>query len=273
MNIPVRIKHSDGFVDTNFIVAENSRYSLCKCTVNGGSDVKLLMVSNNSVSNYTIYKQFDILSSLSKEVERLASGSVERPDYGICFPHVCEFIDYSYDLNDRDAVVLCFDDRVGDFQDLIPLAKLCRGGYRVDLKTAAWIFGKLLKIIDFANNCGFEINDISVNNVLIHPDKHYVIVFDWSKCNLVDDVDDFSARGDVKKAANLVIKILGNNLDAVRVTNKEVVLTDFISKLSVNGMAYAEEAHSYFYGIIDSLCGDSDSGWVSGFHKFTVFKD
>lgn len=269
-----RILHKDGHIDTYSVLADNSRYTLYKCKINDENDYKIVMLSSSKTFNSVLHKQFIVLDRLEKEVNSLKYEYEENGhliDYDVVFPHNVQLIE-KFDDSGRSALVLKFHDWVDDFQDLVPLAKMLNNGFRVDLKTTAWIFGKLLKIISFAADAAeVEINDLSANNVLIHPEKHYVIVFDWSKSVDHEDLDDYGdlTKDGVRKAAQLAKRITSfrNGFNDI-----ELVLVDFINNLSTSSMS-AESAHKSFYGLVDSLCSNPSSGWTPSFHKCDFIKD
>ena len=131
--------------------------------------------------------------------------------------------------------------------------------------------GKLLKIISFAHDNNYTIGNISGNNVLIEPDKHYVIVFNWSMAEFHHDkVPASDQRREIQAAANLAIKLLGDALD--KTCDADLPYVHYLRSLVMDGEYSAREAHRTFYEIVDALCEIPDSSMVAGFHEFTTLR-
>ena len=250
--------------DLQSLVAKNNRFELFQCTNKTGEEF-LYQVPTETGDEHVDKNVFflDRINALSNDVEKLAETIL---NYNLGFPSVVD----SFVEDQKSSYVLKFNgvDRVSD---VIPIIKLCKEGFKVDLRTSAWILGKLLKTISFAHANGIEICNISANNVLIYPNMHYVIVFDWSNAELTK-ITSVIAKREIKKAASVVIKAVGGDLKAARVCDADESYINYIETLAEYGEKCAIKAHTDFYNIVNELCSVPNSVWKSGFHEFNAQK-
>lgn len=247
------------------VVARNDRYELFLCYDKSNSQY-LYQVPVNAGGEKFIITNASFLNMLRESADYIQEKSDIVYNYHLGFPEIVqEFDDYI------TSFVIKLNG-VDNINSVIPLIKMCKEGFRVDLQTSAWIFGKLLKIISFANDNKILLSDISPNNVLIQPDLHYVIVFDWSKAKIVGMVGEADCKSQLKKVAKIIIKILGDNLDNVKMCEADDLYIDYINKLANGGWYNVSKAHIDLYNIIDIMCSMENSNWKNGFHKFTVVK-
>lgn len=245
------------------LVASNSRYELFLCK--DKSDNEYLYQSPKEFDD-GMDKNAMILDSLNTRSKVIQEQTKNVLNYHLGFPRIVDR--FSDDVKSSYVIGFSGDSKVSTF---MPLIKLCKDGFRVDLRTSAWIMGKLLKIVSFAHNNGIEVVDLTANNVLIQPDHHYTVVFDWSKSEMVE-ITPLVVKKEIKKIANLIIKILGGDLEAVKECDADSVYIDYIEQLARIGDTSVIKVHTNFYSIVDSLCSMPDSVWKSGFHKFTSIK-
>jgi len=139
---------------------------------------------------------------------------------------------------------------------------------RVDLRTSAWIMGKLLKLLDFVHSQDYAIKLVTTSNILIEPDQHYVMFFDWMDAEIFTGVIPMEKRrSEIANVAKAVIRVLGGDL------NKRIIpndgdgcfgqYADFLWRLARRGESRAEHAHRQFYDMIDEF-------WPREFYPFTV---
>ncbi len=258
------------------IVAENSQYTLRRCIDNTGREL-LLQIAADASYNDQLSKNAWFLTKLISQSDKI-QDSVEATDlrqyynYYLGFPELCDST-ILHDQGARLVNVIGFRN-VHKLSSVIPLVKIWKHSKGVDLPTSAWIIGKLLKIISFAHDCNIKIGDISGNNILIVPENHYVIIFNWGNSVIENGgIPAADVSNDIKTAAKLVLKtIIGNSdLRINETTNDESnsKYIGFVESLAEVGMSDARRAHQQFYELINSLCADSTSAWQSGFHKFT----
>lgn len=270
---PLDIEGNNDSYTVGDLVAENSRYRVRKCTNSDGREL-LLQVAVDDSHNGDVAKNAFLLSQLKsvadatqkryEESERTGSLS-----YDLGFPELCDnFVLESQ--GGRQVNILGFR-YVDEVSSVIPLVKFWKSSLRVDLRTSAWIMGKLLKVVSFAHDNRMEVSRISGNNVLIEPDKHYTLVFDWSNVVIHEEAVPASVRRrEIQASAQTVIKALGGDLDRARANDADLPYTNHLQLLSTTGESDATEAHRAFYEIVDSLCEDPESVWEKGFHEFTT---
>lgn len=254
------------------IVAKNALYTVHACTPpHSETTVELLaQVANGITNNDAITRNAFILAKLdaaATEIEiehtKLGKGPL---NYDLSFPEVYD----TASLDANKANILRFRG-VKDVTRVIPLLKVWKSSMKIDLRTSAWIMGKLLKILAFAHDQDIQVNTITGNNILIEPDQHYVLLFDWSRA-VLGKLSASMKREEVKMAAQCVVRALGGNLDAARVNDADIPYTDYLHTLYMRGDSDAAKAHKRFYEVVDSLCRNPDSVWKTGFYQFTTMK-
>ena len=251
------------------MVAKNSRFLLYSCNDLSGRELLLqIPVADNSVTAKNAYiLQSLAFRSLKTEEEYRKVGGNGDLNYDLGFPELCD----SFMLKAKQVNVLGFKNVVS-VGSIVPVVKIWKDNLRVDLRTSAWMMGKLLKLLSFAHEGGsglIQIGNISGNNVLIEPDQHYVIVFDWSNAVVHDCWKSAIVRNDIKAAAQLIVRAIGG-FDCA--TAEEMIYVDYLRLLSVDGESSASKAHKAFYDIVDSLCENERSVWAREFYKFTTFE-
>jgi len=246
------------------LVAKNTRFELFKCTNKTGEE--FLYQTPTEIGDEHVDKNVFFLDKLNIFSNEVQASCETVLNYNLGFPSVVD----RFDDNGQSSYVLKFNG-VDCISDVIPIIKLCKEGFCVDLRTSAWIMGKLLKTISFAHANGIEICDISANNVLMYPNMHYVVIFDWSKAELTK-ITSVIAKREIKKAANVIIKAVGGDLASSRLCDADDLYINYIEKLAENGETTAVKAHTNFYNIVDELCSIPGSVWKSGFHEFKAHK-
>lgn len=245
------------------LINQNSRYSVYRCTNAENRELLVIVGVDNSVT-----KNEFILRKLKKESDRIEKESGQEYNYDLGFPDIIDSM-----TNKTNFTIVGFKG-VESLESVIPLVKFQKSNMRVDLRTSAWIMGKLLKIVAFAHDLNIKIGKINGNNILIQPDFHYVIVFDWSFATVGQKavgqrIPSSEVRSEIQAAAQVVIKALGGDLERVIEHETDRQYTSYIKSLATNGAISAQKAHKELYKIIDSLCENPNSVWESGFYKFT----
>ena len=269
----MKIKGNNGTYEVGDIIADNKEIRTRRCT--GAEDRELLcQIAVDSSKNAGLARNALMLTQLAEasnrvEAEYASQGGTVPLNYNIAFP---ELIDSFVLLEQgaRQINILGFR-HVSELHRLIPLVKLWKQGLRVDLRTSAWIMGKLLKTIAFAHNNSVEVSDISGNNVLIEPDQHYVFVFNWASAITHDgEVPSTVIREEIKRAAKVVIRALGDDLEVACPNEVDLPYVNYLYHLATSGESNAFRAHKTFYEVVDALCENPDSEWERGFYKFTT---
>ena len=255
------------------LVADNGVYRIYLCEEMASERQCLLQVATETKHNGALDRSAYLLRELarvSEVVDAAYAASKSNPDkrlgYDKLFPELVDsFI--SLQQGERRLNVLAFRN-VKDVSDMVPLANLAsKDRLRVDLRTSAWIMGRLLKLLGLVHNEGIAARNLSGGNILLEPAKHYAVVFDWSTAQLYSgEVPKEERAEDIKQAARVVIAALGGQVvdgyipdihDAVR------PYTDYLLRLAEGHESNAEKAHHKFYELVDGL-------WERKYYKFTT---
>lgn len=250
-------------------VAETSTYRLYLCQDEAGRQCLLQIAAavehNGALQRgaYTLKELERRANELEEAYARVKKNPEAMLNYRLGFPELVDsFI--SREQGARQVTILAFRN-VEDVSNMVPLSNITvKDRLRVDLRTSAWIMGKLLKLLAFAFAEGFSV-DVTGNNVLIEPKQHYVLIFDWSTAQVYPEVAPRDMQSlQISKAAQAVVVVLGGNLETGTFPDESnKVYTDFILKLARGGMRNAEEAHKEFYALVDSI-------WERTYHPFTA---
>ncbi len=255
-------------------VAEFDAFRLYLCTQKSSGRQCLLQVAATAEQNGDLDRAKFVLEELAREAEQLEvqyAEVKEKPDsflnYGLSFPELVDsFI--SPEQGDRRISVLAFRG-VEEVSKMVPIIGITdKDGLRVDLRTSAWIMGKLLKLLAFAHSEGVLIGNLLGNNILIEPDKHYVVVFDWSKAITAKPAELLGEdkAQEIADAAKAVITVLGGDPETGTIPDDGdeafKPYSEFLLSLAGGGESSATRAHKRFYEMVDKL-------W-SGFYPFTT---
>lgn len=168
----------------------------------------LMKISLTPDFNYVISNEAEILKgaqqiALECDNEHLATKETP-PYYGSMFPNVVEEIN----ADKRKAVFLGYQDCIENYKQLVPLSVITKD-QRVDLQTAHWIFGKLLKLLSFFHSQKWAINTINSSNVLIERNLHGVFVLDFSETS--DIQNNYDCVNDIVGAGKLAWQAAGGD--------------------------------------------------------------
>lgn len=255
-------------------VAETPRYRLYKAGMEGVVGDLLLQVAATLEHNGSLDRAAYILKKLEGHAEALEEKYAEVKDdpkhflnYQLCFPELVDTF-VPADQGDRRVNILRFRgiEKVGA---VVPLSTLVeRDRLRVDMRTSVWIMGKLLKILVFLHDVQVSMGDATLGNILIEPDQHYVILFNWADAQVMQEgLGREQANEEVMAMARNVIEVLGGSLDegipgdgSPEHRAYELILLE----LAKSGWGSAARAHKEFYKAVDSI-------WPRGFYRFTTF--
>lgn len=250
-------------------VAETGAYRLYLCRDEKGRQC-LLQIAAAVEHNGNLQRGAYVLKELERRADELEENYArvkKNPEamlnYKLGFPELVDgFI--SQEQGARQVNILAFRN-VKDVSKMVPLTNItAKDRFRVDLRTSAWIMGKLLKLLAFVFAEGFSV-DPTGSNVLIEPEQHYVLIFDWSAAQIYPEATPKEMQSlQISRAARAVAVVLGGNLETgVFPDDSSKAYTDFILKLARGGMRDAEAAHKEFYALVDTL-------WERKYHPFTV---
>ncbi len=257
----------------NDLVAKTDSYRLYLCSLNGGVEkTHLLQIATEVAHNGDLDRAAYFLGVLGQHAENLEKEYAciktdpnDMLNYQLCFPELVDsFVPEGQ--GDRRVNVLGFRS-VDDVRQMVPLHNIVQRDHRrVDLRTSVWIMGKLLKILTFAHDAGMAVHDLSLGNILIEPERHYVVVFNWAAAEKHSEgVSGLMVREEIRGGAQSVIEVLGGS-DTETIPNdgdeQYERYADHLLELAHNGNRNADSAHRAFYALVDEL-------WPRGYHPFT----
>jgi len=254
-------------------VSESPTYSMYVCAEEGVPRECLLQVSKNAAGDSRLDKFAFVLGELKerageleKEYEAVRTKPNMMLNYDLGFPELVDSF-VCKELGSRRVNVLAFRNvpEVGKMAALRSIVE--KDGLRVDLKTSAWILGKLLKLLTFAHSQNISVGMVTAGNVLIQAKEHYVLIFDWSKATLHSGKIPMEMRQqDIMQAAKAVVMALGGSNAGIPddpTPNKGYGrYADHVLRLARGSESNAQRAHELFYELIQEL-------WESGYHPFT----
>jgi hypothetical protein len=237
------------------------RIYLCKQEDSGRRCLLQVVVdtSHNGVLDRTAFLLKE-LERASEETERAYARHTgdpnDRMNYDLCFPEVVDnFIDE--EQGGRRIVILGFR-RVENIKKVVPLRYLIspqKDNQRVYVRSSVWMMGKLLKLLAFTHSKGFSFGEITVDKVMIVPDKHYIVLFDWTDGRRCDELTQDIARQEISQAAQVVLEAL--DADGEKIPMDDVEGAERYAKqlihLSRGYEADARLAHQRFYDMVNSL--------------------
>ena len=254
-------------------VADADHYRLYLCIQEGTGRQCLLQVAKEIKENARLERGAYILGELKTKSDALeAEYALKVNDplkmlcYDLGFPEVIEsFI--CKEQGNRRINILAFRN-VEEITNMVPLIGITqKDSLRVDLRTSAWIMGKALKLLGFSHDVGISVSYIQ-SNILIYPEQHYVLFFDWSGATIHRNskVPEKLQRLEVSEAAKAVITALGGNYQTRMFPDDGDEAFDrytgFILRLADGRINQAYEAHKQFYTLVDEL-------WKREFYPFT----
>lgn len=255
------------------LVAENDRYRTYICTQDGVDGQYLLQVAAAVEYNGGLDRSAYVLRELDKksqqleeEYARVRTSPNHFLNYDLGFPEVIDSFVYS-EQGGRHINILRFR-HVEDVERLVPLDTMVnKDRLCVDLHTSAWIMGKSLKLLSFAHSEDIAVGEL-LGNIVIEPNEHYVVIFDWSsaKTSAAGELPAADKRKDIADAAKAVYMAIGGDLetgDLPEIHDLNQAYVENLWCLTRGGSADADVAHRLFYQLVDSI-------WERGFYEFTT---
>jgi hypothetical protein len=265
-------------------IATTPRFRLYGCDLPDGRK-GVLKIATDVANNAALDREAILLGEYYEEARRIDAGlpREQRYQYGNFAPVVEESFISDTQMG-RRVNVLSFTlyDGLGETvvnrgtgaenRTLIPLCCIWeRGQERVDPKTAAWIFGKALKVEAKANDLGVMIGDMTPSNILISAERHGVVVFDWTQATRISDPGDFplaAAMRDMSQIARGAIEALGGDYEKRYLPPSDQLpnsrFQKFLWRVAAGQTGTAFEEHEAFYKLIYEL-------WPHGFHPYTTY--
>lgn len=254
-------------------VATADKYRLYLCKQDGSEQQYLLQIAIEANHNGTLDRTAFFLRELKAEANRLEEEYAQIKteanhflNYDLGFPELIDSF-VCTEQGGRRINILAFRG-ITDVKRMVPISNIVSKDHRrVDLHTSAWIMGKALKLLAFAHGMNVAIGRMHGSNILIEPEEHYVVLFDWSDARSYPDIPSDARRTDISQAAKAIITLVGGDITTRRLPNdipEELrPYTDMLFSLAGGSKYDAKVAHQLFYELIDRL-------WERKFYPFTT---
>jgi len=255
-------------------VAETSQYRLYLCTQEKTGRQCLLQIAVATEHNGRLDRAAYIINELKRrsdeleeEYARVKTDPKDLLNYDLGFPELVDtFI--SAEQGGRRVNILAFRN-VEDASKMVPLSNIIdKDRLRVDPRTSAWIMGKCLKLLVFTQSENISTGLNSGNNILIEPDQHYVLIFDWSDAQTHSAMIQIETRcKEISDTAKAVVTVLGGDLKTgIFPSDGDETFdryTSHLLQLARGSESKADRAHARFYELVDSL-------WKREYYPFTT---
>lgn len=254
-------------------VAEADEYRLYLCIQEDTGRQCLFQIASTTEHNGGLDRATYILKEFKRRADELETEYAKfkkDPDnllnYDLGFPELVDSF-VCHEQGNRRVNILAFRN-VEDVRKMVPLIGITeKDRLRIDLRTSAWIMGKLLKLLIFAHSEGIAAGQLSGENILIEPDQHYVMIFDWANAFVnSEEIPKETRRQEISAAAQAVIVALGGDMETGVFPNDGDEAfdryTDHLLSLARGEARSAERAHQKFYELVDEL-------WERKYYPFT----
>lgn len=256
-------------------LGEAASFRLHECPI-GEGELGILKVAIDPLGDGLLDREALILQTLQVKAERLEAQYTQiktQPqdflNYQLMFPLLVESF-HSPELADRRVNVIKFAVPTKDLEVWEPLERLwSQSRVRLDPRSSAWVLGKLLKVLAFAHEQGMAVNQIDGSNILINPDQHYVLIFDWTQARSYHhEVPAEIAGAEIAQAASLLVSALGGDLATGSLPADDQLVdrryADYLFKLTRGEETDTAKTQREFYHLVRSL-------WPRQFHPFTTY--
>ena len=268
------LKHGSKEYEIGKKLAEASAYRTYICTDVATGRELLLLIAKDVAGNGPLERAAYVLGELQEtsdlfEAEYAKTGADKKLHYDHLFPELVDSF-VSTEQGGRRVNIVAFR-KIEHIRQLVPLSNLALvDGLRIDLKTSAWIMGRILKLLAFAHGEGIAIRALGRNNILIEPDIHKMVIFDWSSAQMYPSGVPKQVRKDnITTAAHAVLEAVGAN-PASDVFPYPAELDDasrryfaYLRRLASSRESDAGKVHTQFYDLLNELYGRK-------FHPFTT---
>lgn len=216
----------------------------------------LFKLAIEAAHNELMRREFDLLQRLQRRAQEidteLIAGGGKSLLYGAQFPSPLE----SLDAGGRFGMFLGFHPDIQHYSAFQPIGLLLHDEF-VDLRTATWVLGKGLRLLDFAHRLNaVTIGFVDPSNLLLETVHHGVFVLDWSRAQ---EFNSSVARQEVASLAQFVWWAVGGTTEAEPPLAGEVLTAEghaqYVAFLRqcIAGELGAGEAHTALYRLADEL--------------------
>jgi hypothetical protein len=255
-------------------LGETKLFKFYQCTT-GDNKACILKIARKAGFNGLLDREAFLLQTLEKEASDLETlyqkkNSGERKlNYHFFFPKLIETFISEEQGGSRISIV-SFAHIANDISELTPLNYLTeKEEIRVDPRTSAWILGKLLTMLAFAQDQNVSSGNLNSDNIFINRAQHYVTIFDWTAATLGSGkISKDLTAANISKLTREVILVLGGNLATKKLpADKQLEGNDYekyLWELNSGLVRDVVEAHSSFYDIVLSA-------WPREFYEFKSY--
>lgn len=233
----------------------------------------LLQIASDVSCNGDLERAAFVLRQLRRVADEFEELNAQKfPDgrplsYERLFPEVVDsFVPDNQGA--RRVNILAFAE-VEDVTLLVPMSNLLdRDHQRISLTSSAWVLGRLLKLLAFAHDEGVAVRALGGSNILLEPDRHFALVFDWSSAQLHDSIPSRVRRSEIASAASAVFRSIGGNVETGEYPYQDIVPSEiryieYVWQLATRPPSNALKVHHQFYELVDEL-------WGRSFRPFTT---
>ena len=255
------VKNTDLFRVYICYQVETKRQCLLQITTavehNGALDRAAYMLKQLAIRAAEVEKAYAKVKSDPKALLNYQLGFPEVLDSFIC-----------QEQGGRRVTILAFG-CAEKVSQLVPLTNITdKDRQRIDTRTSVWPMGKTLKLLSFLHNEGVSVNNMSGDNILIVPETHCVLIFDFSALQAYDSgfIPADRRRNDIAQAAKAVIVAMGGNPTKGNFPDSDestAKYEDILLRLAKGNFSNAQNAHTTFYEIVDAI-------WPKEYYPFTT---
>jgi hypothetical protein len=270
-DLSVELKHGDSLYLVGELVAKAANYRLYVCEDASTGAQGLLQIAAELEHNGGLERAAFVLRELKQISDELEVANAKLPDekplhYDRLFPGLLSSF-VSESQGNRRINILAIKD-VAAVTSMVPMSNLLtRDRLRIDLRTSAWIMGRLLKLLGLTHSQGYAVRMLSANNVVLSPKDHFMVVLDWSSVHTYQDgVPSESRKDDIAQAAQTVFAVIGGNPTTGEYTyrsEQDNRYVDLLWSLASRRENDALRAHDEFYKLVREL-------WGIKFYPFTT---
>lgn len=255
--------HDDRHYEVGSLVGETDYSRIYSCKIDSDHTSGLLVITTDAMHNGRLDKAAFVLGKLGEaspvyEAEYAKLGSGKLLGYDRLFPCLVDNFVASQQGGRRVNVLKFID--VESPSALAPLSNIRnRDHLMVALSSSAWIMGRLLKLLVFAHDLGISVRSMTANNIMIEPNQHFAIVFDWSNAIVHGgQVPTQESRIDLSLAAQAVFGAIDGDLrdgSCPQTDEKTKPYVRFLWELARGSHTEALLAHQSFYELVGEIFG------------------
>ena len=139
--------------------------------------------------------------------EQAANGTQDA-HFEKLFPRVVERMILNDIWDERIKWQAMILDISQDYDEMVLLARIPQRGYRVDLRTSAWIVNKMLQFVAF-----YPHHKLGIRNFLIGLERHELVYLDWSQSFVSERKDFHYCLRNICEVARIAMQLIGATLN------------------------------------------------------------